>query len=250
MERRFPIQVSGACASGHCVAGCASGSCGSARPRARGWEADLSFGKKGTSAFDPDPLLLQSPSDMVTDSKGRIVMAGPPSTTGQEHGTVHPAEPERQRRLDLRNRRFHNVSGSSADVHRNGRGRFEARIVAAGNYDLPMNRDIWVLRLKSDGHLDSGFGIGGGVGFDFGSFDLGYAAVVGKDGLIYVAASTGDGDSDKATVLRYIGWGSRFHLGNRWCRPAGNQWYLLPGGSDQARPAWQGRPWRRARQSR
>lgn len=165
---------------------------------------DLSFGKKGTSAFDPDPLSLQSPSDMVTDSKGRIVMGGTTfngpggnmawftrlnrngsvdSTFGTGGFTTFPVPAQTY------------IATVAVDS--------EGRIVAAGNYDLPMNRDIWVLRLKSDGHLDSGFGIGGGVGFDFGSFDLGYAAVVGKDGLIYVAASTGDGDSDKATVLRY-----------------------------------------------
>ncbi len=168
-------------------------------------KADPSFGVKGIAAFDPDPLSLESPSDMTVDAKGRIVLAGT-TTNGPGGNQAWFARLKRNGELDpsfgtggvtlFSSPALQYISSVTTDS--------EGRIVAAGDWYMPPNRDMWLVRLQKDGTTDPGFGIGGGAGYDSGhSFDLGYSAVIGKDGLIYFAGSTGDGDNDTATVLRY-----------------------------------------------
>ncbi len=166
---------------------------------------DRSYGVKGVASVDADPLSIDSPSDAARDDQGRIVLGGT-TYNGPGGNQAWFARLNRDGSIDptfgtagvalfsLPGSQF--VSTVTIDP--------EGRIVAAGNWDMPMNRDMWVLRLNEDGTPDLGFGIGGGSNYDSGQdFDLGFGVAVAGDGLIYLAGSTGDGTNDRATIVRY-----------------------------------------------
>lgn len=61
--------------------------------------------------------------------------------------------------------------------------------------------DFYVSRFLSTAQLDSGFGGGGEVTLDFGSFDSAHALAVQADGKVVVAGDTGNSTSNKAFAL-------------------------------------------------
>jgi len=173
-------------------------------------KADRSFGTKGVATFDADPLSIDGPSDMARDAKGRIVFGGT-TYNGPGGNQAWFARLKRNGQLDP------TFGTGGASVFSLPGGQFvnditidpKGRILAAGNWDISPDRDMWVLRLKADGTPDTGFGTGGGYNYDSGQdFDLGYGVAVAKGGTIYLAGSTGDGITDKATVVRFTSDGN------------------------------------------
>jgi uncharacterized delta-60 repeat protein len=76
----------------------------------------------------------------------------------------------------------------------------DGKILVAGE----SNHDFALVRYNTDGSLDNGFGAGGKVTTDFGTFyDVGRSVVIQPDGKIVVAGTAGIGTPAELAVARY-----------------------------------------------
>jgi len=81
----------------------------------------------------------------------------------------------------------------------------DGKIVVAGTTAFAFNTDIVVLRYLADGTLDAGFGTGGIVTTDFGSYEFASQLVIQPDGRIVVVGGNG---GEGIVVLRYLADGT------------------------------------------
>ena len=86
----------------------------------------------------------------------------------------------------------------------------DGKIVAAGHaLNSSLDVDFLVIRLKSDGSLDSTFGTNGITITDFDGYnDYGYEIAIQSNGKILVSGSSYDGDYDEFAIARYNADGS------------------------------------------
>jgi uncharacterized delta-60 repeat protein len=87
--------------------------------------------------------------------------------------------------------------GTSVLVQPNG------KILVSGYTDNNTNKDFLILRMKTDGSLDSTFGINGIVTKDYGGQEYSYCMALQSNGKILICGPSSNGASEYFTMLRY-----------------------------------------------
>ncbi|WP_051385046.1 T9SS type A sorting domain-containing protein [Flavobacterium enshiense] len=89
--------------------------------------------------------------------------------------------------------------GNSVDIARSVAIQSDGKILVAGG----SSSDFALVRYKSDGNLDTTFGIDGKVTTDIESTETGQSVAIQSDGKIVVAGSSGNGSSWDFALVRY-----------------------------------------------
>ncbi|MDQ1239477.1 MAG: hypothetical protein QG577_1663 [Thermodesulfobacteriota bacterium] len=176
-------------------------------------EPDSSFGDSGIVTYNGTGNENDKGFSVAVQGDGKIVAAGSHIAAGQENE-------------DLLVLRFHTDGSLDTDFGTDGTFTYryvgdnsdygnsvtlqaDGKIVTAGSAYDGQSFKILILRLESNGSLDSGFGTGGVVTYQ-GSpsiFDYAFGVAIEKNGGIVVAGASNNGSSDDAIVLMYTPYG-------------------------------------------
>lgn len=146
-------------------------------------------------------------------SDGKIVIAGAHIPEGQEKEDLLVLRFRTDGSLDTvfgTDGKFtYRHAGDNSDYGNFVTLQADGKIVTAGSAYDGQSFKILILRLASDGTLDSGFGTGGVVTYQ-GSpsiFDYSFGVATEKNGNIVVAGASNNGSSDDGIILMYTPYG-------------------------------------------
>ncbi len=162
---------------------------------------DTGFGSGGTVIFDSGSDDIANSAALQVD--GKIIVAGE-YRNGDSHAIIL--------RFNA-NGSLDTGFGSSGVIHYSNDYdansiaiQPDGKIIVAGEISTLAGFDVILLRLQSNGSLDSGFGTGGIFTFDMSSaYDYGNALALQSDGNIVVVGKTVDTDDSDVLVLRVKG---------------------------------------------